>query len=212
VAKKRYALLKVYDLETDSTMDKIHIKGLDVVRSSFPPAFATFMKARLNDILHGVGKEEIDDHLMKFVNETLPNFSPEMIARNTSVKNITGYDDPKITDILKHMNKTPMHVKAAITYNRLLKKWGLDKTYEPMRDGDKIKYVYLKTNPIGLDVLAFKGYNDPREITQYINDYIDADQLFDAELKHKIQDFYTAMGWGTLPTDMNQHAATFFSF
>ena len=28
-----------------------------------------------------------------------------------------------------------------------------------MRDGDKIKWVYLKENPLGLDGLGFFGYN-----------------------------------------------------
>jgi hypothetical protein len=45
VAKKRYAMQKVYDLESNIPFKepKLSITGLDVVRSSFPPAFAKLM-------------------------------------------------------------------------------------------------------------------------------------------------------------------------
>jgi hypothetical protein len=94
----------------------------------------------------------------------------------------------------------------------LLSHFGIDNNYEPIRDGDKIKYVYLKSNPFKIESLAVKGYQDPPEIEKMIEDYIDTDTLFDNELKNKLDDFYSALKWGNIPTEVNQFAEEFFSF
>jgi hypothetical protein len=64
-----------------------------------------------------------------------------------------------------------------------------------MKDGDKIKWVYLKQNPLSLETTAFKGYQDPPEILEFIQQYIDVDKIFEAELENKMDDFYKALGW-----------------
>jgi hypothetical protein len=72
--------------------------------------------------------------------------------------------------------------------------------------------VYLKPNPLNLETIAVKGYNDPKEIVEIAEKYIDYEALFVNELKTKLEDFYSALGWGLLPTDVNQKATEFFSF
>ena len=89
---------------------------------------------------------------------------------------------------------TPAHVKAAIAHNQLIAHFNIQKC-EPMRDGDKIKWVYLKQNPLSLETTAFKGYQDPPEILEFIQKYIDVDKIFEAELENKMDDFYKALGW-----------------
>ena len=103
---------------------------------------------------------------------------------------------------------TPVHVKAAIKYNDLLKHFGLENT-EPIRNKEKIKWTYLKTNPLGIDALAFKGYDDPKKITDFIEQYIDHDRLFDGQLKKKIKMFYEALNWD-LPLDKQNTLERFF--
>ena len=211
VAKKRYALHKIYDLEKNMPADKLTIKGLDVVRSSFPKAFSKFMSDTLMSILKNAKKEEIDKAILELV-ESLPKIPYVEVARNTSVQNIHEYDDKKIKDLALFKKGTPMHVKSCIVYNRLLKKLGLDKNHSPISSGDKIKYVILKQNPYGIDTIAFKGYDDPKEITDLIEQYTDHRAMFEAELEGKLEDFYIALNWGSLPTKMNQNAEQFFSF
>ena len=46
-----------------------------------------------------------------------------------------------------------------------------------MKDGDKIKWVYLKNNPLGLDSVGMTGYNDPKEILDLVKGYIDYDLI-----------------------------------
>lgn len=88
--------------------------------------------------------------------------------------------------------------------------FNIETKYEKIHDGEKIKYVYLKTNPLRIETLAIKGYQDPPQITQFINTHIDTDALFNNELKNKLEDFYTALGWGNIPTEVNQNADQFF--
>jgi hypothetical protein len=105
----------------------------------------------------------------------------------------------------------PAHVKAAILYNDCLTHFKAPFKYSPMKDGDKIKWVYLKNNPLGIDGLGFTGYDDPQEIIDFIATYTDHNRIFEAELKGKLQDFYNALGWGEVMSEQ-KNAEKFFSF
>ena len=72
---------------------------------------------------------------------------------------------------------TPVHVKAAWVYNDLLKHHKLENV-EKIKNSEKIKWVYLKQNPLSIEQIAFKGYDDPSEIMDYIKQYVDHDKLF----------------------------------
>jgi DNA polymerase elongation subunit (family B) len=212
VAKKRYAMAKVYDLETNQDVDKLAVKGLDVVRSSFPQAFREFMNGILNDILQATPKEDVDNKILEF-KDSLKDRHFMTIARNTSANNISQYGKMERGTAISQFKKgTPAHIKAAIAYNRLLTHLGIENNYEPIRDGDKIKYVYLKSNPFKIESLAVKGYQDPPEIEKMIENYIDTDTLFENELRNKLDDFYSALKWGNIPTEVNQNADEFFAF
>ena len=212
IAKKRYAMNTVYDLESNLDIDnKIKIKGLDVVRSTFPPAFRKFMNAVLKDILSGISKTDMDKNVLEF-RTALDSRHYLEVARNTSVQNISEYEKGTGTQLNIFNKGTPAHVKACISYNKLLHHFKLTRQYEKISDGEKIKYVYLKDNPLHLATVAIRGYNDPKEIVEIAEKYIDYNALFENELKKKLNDFYSAMNWGLLPTDVNQKADDFFSF
>ena len=80
-----------------------------------------------------------------------------------------------------------------------------------MKNGDKVKWVYLKDNPLGIDGLAFTGYSDPPEIAEFIATYIDYNKIFERELKNKLQDLFDAIGWGDVVSEQRT-AEKFFSF
>jgi DNA polymerase elongation subunit (family B) len=193
VAKKRYAQWMI--LKNGIPCDKLDVKGLDVVRSSFPKAFQEFMSGMLRDILTGKTNDDVDTSLRDF-KEKLTTFEVSNIAKGGAVKEISKYDvkgmDKRIGNFV---SGTPAHVKAAISYNRLLTHYKCPFKYEPIRNGDKIKWVYLRQNPLGLDAVGFKNYNDPDEIMNFIKQYIDVDRIFESELENKVNDFYNALGW-----------------
>ena len=207
IAKKRYAQWIISN--NGVAVDRLDVKGLDVRRSSFPKAFQDCMGTVLIDILKGKSEEELTAFILAFKKSMVDRPIHE-IAKNSAVKNLSKYS-PKKRQIF-HMEKgAPAHVKAAILYNDCLTHFKAPFKYSPMKDGDKIKWVYLKNNPLGIDGLGFTGYDDPKEIIDFIATYTDHNRIFEAELKGKLQDFYNALGWGEVMSEQ-KNAEKFFSF
>jgi len=210
IAKKRYAQWIISD--NGVPCDKLDVKGLDVVRSSYPAAFRKFMSEVLIEILRGDTEEQLTNKIHDF-KKGLPTMEVVKIAKAGAVKNLSKYRPKKKdqTAMFQFMSGTPAHVKASIAYNQLLKHFGLQNKYEPLKDGDKIKWVYLKQNPFGLGGVGFNGYDDPPQIMDLIKTYIDHDKIFERELLKKLEDFYGALGWGEVLSS-TKTAEKFFSF
>lgn len=207
--KKRYALWIISD--NGVPMDKLEVKGLDIVRSSFPKSFQKVMKEVLVDILKGKDKNIIDDYILNF-KKNLNDIIYAEIAKNSSIKDIKKYQDVVKDDVLgKFAKGTPAHIKAAINYNKLLKLFKCPPKFPPMKNGDKVKVVYLKNNQYGLEELAFRGDSDPKEILDFIKEHIDANELFVSELDKKLKGFYESMSW-EFPSESKKTAQKFFSF
>jgi DNA polymerase elongation subunit (family B) len=215
VVKKRYAMHKVYNMELNKDVDEIEIKGLDVVRSSYPKKFRDFMKSVLEDILRGTSNKELNSKIGEF-KSTMAEFNLEDIAKNTSVKFISNTEakinfDPKHRELFNFEGGSTAQCKAALAYNDMLKKYEINET-EPILHGGKIKWVYLKENPFGLTGMAFKDDDkDPKIIMDFINQYIDRTAIWNAELEKKLNDFYNAMRWEMYSEDA-ETIDQFFSF
>tara|TARA_Y100001936_G_scaffold236173_1_gene265155 strand:- start:337 stop:2838 length:2502 start_codon:yes stop_codon:yes gene_type:complete len=194
VTKKRYGQWIIND--GGVKCDKLDVKGLDIVRSSFPPAFRKLMTEVLQGILSNRDKEELDDMIVTF-KKSMKQLPLDDISLPTGVKGLSKFADKrnKNSSIFTPMHKgTPVHVKAAWVYNDLLKHYGLENV-EKIKNSEKIKWVYLKQNPLSITQIAFKGYDDPPEIMDYINQYVDHDKLFKKGLQKKIDMFYDSMEW-----------------
>ena len=208
IAKKRYAQWIISD--NGVPVDKLDVKGLDVKRSSFPKAFQEIMSDVLISILRGQTEEEITEKVLTF-KKSMTELDIKNIAKNSAVKNLTKYMPKGKRNLFSVGKGTPAHVKAAIMYNDALKHFNAPFKHEPMRDGDKIKWVYLKENPLGLDGLGFFGYNDPKDVNNFLETYTDHNKIFERELRKKLQDFYDAIGWGEVISEQKT-AEKFFSF
>ena len=209
IVKKRYAMRIIN--EDGIKVDKILVKGLDTVRSNFAESFRELMKNVLEDILADVPRNKVDERIIKFKKSmSLINF--DKIANPTGVKGIWKYlkKDGENTSVFSRVHKgAPVHVKSAIAYNDLLKYYKRENKYAYIQNGEKIKWVYLKQNSFGLNVVAFKGYEDPPEILQFIRDNIDPNKMYDQSLKKKLQMFYDSLNWGE-PVDKEQSMERFF--
>jgi len=208
VAKKRYAQWIISD--NGVPVDKLDVKGLDVKRSSFPKAFQECMGTVLIDILKGKSEQEISDYVLDF-KKKMPEMEFVNVAKNSAVKNLSKYMPKGKRQLFEFAKGTPAHVKASIAYNDCLKHFDAPYKYEPMKNGDKVKWVYLKNNPLGLDAIAFTGWNDPPEIEEFISTYIDHNKIFERELSGKLQIFFDAIGWGDVISEQRT-AEKFFSF
>jgi len=206
VTKKRYGLKIIND--NGKKVNKLMVKGLDTVRSSFPVAMREMLSKVLEDILMDVPKEKLDEFILNFKNSMkLKEF--DKIAIPTSVKGIRKYRSKEGSIFKRYKLGTPIHVKSSLSYNDFLKFKKISKRYKPISNGDKIKWVYLKQNPLGLSTIAYKGHEDPIEILNFIREYIDYNKIYKQALHKKIMMLYGALRWDE-PTDASKTIERFF--
>lgn len=207
-SKKRYAQNII--LDNGVSVDDMDVKGLDIVRSSFPNAFRQVMTDVLWGILKGIPASEVDAIIFGFI-DTIESVSIQDIAKGSAVKDIDTHDTNRGKELFSSSKGTPAHVKAALNYNDLLKYFKCGYKYSPIRSGDKIKWVYLKNNILHLEAIAFKDYEDPPEILEFIEKNVDRHKMYEKELKNKLEDFYQALKWH-LPNRNNRNIEKFFEF
>ena len=192
-------------------VNKTMVKGLDTVRSNFAPLFRKLLSDVLDDILASVPKDKIDHRITRFKKNMKYNELDE-ISSPTGVKGIWKYlqkDDENSSVFSIFKKGCPVHVKAAIAHNDLVRHFKQDKKYGFINNGDKIRWVYLKNNPLGLKVVAYKGYEDPPEIMNFIKQFINHKKLYNQALHKKIMMLYQAMRWDE-PTDKTKTIERFF--
>lgn len=216
-AKKRYAQkilsekgILIKDLTNGKEDWKLDIKGIDVVRSNYPKAFREFMSGLLVDILNVTPKKLIDTKVVN-IKEDMKKMPVLDVMFPTGIKNLKKYTTKKAKGdkFRKHISGATAHAKAAINYNDLIDYYELQDTTQPIIDGSKIKWVYLRSNPFNLETCAVKGYDDPEEIVKFIAKYIDYNKVYDSALANKLLSFYIALGWGTIPKN---DISEFFDF
>lgn len=211
LAKKRYAQFIINNGGVE--VDELEIKGLDIVRTSFPIKFREFMKEFLNGVLHKVPEKVLSDKIIEFKN-AFDEYSIIEIAKNTSVKfkSKDGKNDynPEGRHKFTSVTGAPAQVKAALYYNDLLKHLQLEHSVEMIYTGQKIKWVYLQQNEYNIDCIALKADDtDPDEILEFIERYVDRNAMYTNELKSKMKDFYDVLCWD-FPEDSYVQFNNFF--
>ncbi len=210
-ATRRYAqwITKQEGIENE-TLD---VKGLEFKKANFPPVFGKFFKSCLEQVLKGVSKYEIDSQLLEFRRQILSGEIPlEKIGNPQAVKKLNKFTERKARagEMFSTIGKgAPAAVKASIIYNDLLRFWKLDRKYNYITQGEKIKWIYLKNNPYRIDAIAFLDYDIPEQIRTFIEQYADKQKVFESILLNKLEGFYNDLGWSL---SLNPHRNKFFNF
>ncbi len=192
--------------------DALDMKGLDIMKSNFPPYFRNFGEELIKKILFDTPKSEIDKFILDF-KKSISKVEWQKLLKPTGLKKLKEYiaSSPKSGEIFSKLEKKcPVNSKAAIIYNDLLKFKKLEKSHSTFQIGDKMYIAYLKDNPYRIDVIGFNGYNDPPEIMDFIEKYIDREGLFDSVIKNKLENLYADLGWGAVV--LNEKVNKFFAF
>jgi len=208
--KRRYA--QYITKEEGKIVNAINVKGLDFMKSNFPPHFRVFFNGILEKILFGASRSEIDNLILDFKNKLKDLPIPDL-AKPTGVKDIGSYLEkgPSADSIFSEFKlRTPVNVRSAVYYNDLLKFKGLDKKYSQIVSGDKIKWVYLKDNPYKIKTIGFLDFDMAPELKEFIETYVDREKAFESILKNKLEKFYKDLDWGKL--SLNTHINDFFKF
>lgn len=187
VGKKRY-VLNVHNSEgVQYAKPKIKVMGLEMVKSSTPAVVRKKLKEALEVILH---KDQAS--LQTFVKEFKRDFQTLSIPDVSFPRSISGLKDYTSSQSI-YKKGTPMQVRGALLFNYYLKQKGLTKKYEPITNGSKIKFVYLRTpNPINENVIAFNSVL-PKEFA--LDDYIDYDTQFEKVFLDALENIIEPLGW-----------------
>ena len=139
VAKKRYAL-NVWDNEgVRYKTPKLKVMGLEIVRSSTPAPIRESLKDAVELCLNKDEKE-----LQDFVEES---WQEHLVKWNQN----KWHSHVDVTTLISiHLKRNSLYqgnsnaCSGALVYNHLVKTQKLEKKYQIIQDGDKIKYLYLK--------------------------------------------------------------------
>jgi hypothetical protein len=188
-AKKRY-LMNVYDNEgVEYAVPELKIMGLEAIKSSTPMVCRDKIKEAFKIM---VDKNETD--LIQFIDSFRSEFkslSPEEIAFPRGVSDVAKYEDQKSI----YGKGTPIHVKGSLIYNHTLKELGLEKKYEKITDGDKIKFIYVKEpNPLQCSVISFPQVL-PKEFD--LHKYLDYNTQFEKTFLEPLKIVIDSIGWSS---------------
>jgi hypothetical protein len=150
--KKRY-VLHYLDKENKPEVDWKYT-GIEVVSTTMPKSIKPYVKQIIQNVV--LTKSELSTN--KVFKEAYEKFLKMDVSEISIIKGIKNLEKYQVLCNGYHTSKgMPCHVKAAYFYNLLIDELGLDKKYEKITSGDKIKYFYLeKPNMYNVDAIAYK--------------------------------------------------------
>ena len=186
-AKKRY-ILNVWDSEgVRYEKPKLKMMGIEAVKSSTPAPCRQKIKDALNVIMN-----EDEEAAQKFIADFREEFSSlpiEDISFPRGCNNLNKWSNPATV----YTKGTPIHVRGALLYNFYIKKNKLSHKYPLIQDGEKIKFVYLKTpNKINENVISF-FQTFPKELG--IDKQVDYDLQFGKSFLDPLKVIMDTIGW-----------------
>lgn len=187
VAKKKY-VMNVYNNEgVEYAEPKLKIRGLEIVRTSTPEICRDNIKKAV-EIMFNKGEEATQDFIADFKKKFI-NSAPHEVAFPRSVNGLDKWLDEKG----RMRSGVPIHVRSAHVYNNCITALELDTKYERIKEGEKIKFTYLKMpNPTYSYVIAFPAML-PKELD--ILEYIDYEMQFQKAFISPIETIMGAVGW-----------------
>jgi DNA polymerase elongation subunit (family B) len=187
LAKKRYAL-NVFNSEGVAyNPPKLKVQGMEIVRSSTPASVRQALRDSVKIVLT---KSEQDlKEFVQYLEDTWKRLPPQDIAFPRTVNNVGQYRDND--RIFK--KGTPIHVRGALMYNKLIVDRKLEKVYQKIYEGDKIKFLYLKEpNIAGTNVISFQGTIPPEF---GLDKYVDYDMMFQKAFLEPLNALLLCVNW-----------------
>lgn len=184
-AKKRY-ILNVHDSEGVRYKEpKLKIMGIEAVKSSTPQACRAAIKTALKIIMTDT-EAAAQAYIAQFRQEF--NKLPfEDIAFPRGLNGLSEYASPNKSKAV------PIHVRGALVFNKHITNLKLTRKYETIKNGEKVKFCYLKTpNHMNENVISILS-KLPKEFN--LDKYIDYDTQFDKAFLSPVRAILNVIGW-----------------
>jgi len=182
--------------------------GIEAIKSSTPEVVRDRFR-EIFDIILNSTEAEVQEYISNFRRE-FKKLPPESVAFPrgcSSLSKFTPVDQEKSAyattnnpgrpytenNTVKQAKTTPIHVRGALLYNYYIENMGLTKKYEYIKEGNKIKFAYLKMpNSLKENVIAFPSYLPPE---MHLHKYIDYDKMFNKTFIDPLSFVLDAIGW-----------------
>lgn len=186
-AKKMY-ILNAWDIEGERFSEpELKLQGIEAVRSSTPKACRSSIKQALKIIMNE-DEAAVQTYISKF-KEDFMRLPFEDVAFPRGVKGMEKYADKHTI----YTKGTPIQVKGALLYNHAIKNKGLNKKYQEIGDGDKIKFAMLKMpNPLRDTVISVL---DELPVELDLHKYVDYETQFQKAFLEPIKSILEVIGW-----------------
>jgi DNA polymerase elongation subunit (family B) len=186
-AKKRY-ILNVHNSEgVQYDEPKLKIMGIEAIKSSTPEVCRDKFKEIFKLIMTGT-ESEVQRYIENFRSE-FKQLPADQVSFPRGVSNITDWADRKLI----YKKGSPIHVRGSLLYNKKLKELKLTRKYEPIVNGTKVKFCYLKVpNTLKENVIAYPE-NLPKEFN--LDRYIDYDLQFEKTFIDPLKLILDSVGW-----------------
>ena len=187
-AKKRY-ILNVHDSEGVRYTDpKLKMMGIEAVKSSTPQ----ICRAKIKEALYIIMNEN-EETVQKFIKTFEKDFYQQSFEEVAFPRGVTSLVPP-VSKTGRNVG-IPIHVRGSLIYNDLIDEMKLNRKYELIKDGEKIKFCYLKLpNPVRNNVISIVNVL-PKEFG--LEKYIDYEKQFDKTFIEPIRLILDAVGWKT---------------
>ena len=187
-AKKRY-ILNVWDSEgVRYDQPKLKMMGIEAVKSSTPAPCRQMIKDGLKIMMSGT-----EDEVIEYIDKCRTEFKklpPEQIAFPRTASDVKKYQSHSQI----YVKGTPIQVRGALLFNHYIKEKKLTNKYSLINNGEKVKYIYLKTpNIIHENVISFIS-DFPKELA--LDKYIDYELQFMKSFLEPLKSILDAIGWG----------------
>ena len=185
---KKHYILNVYDNEGVRYEEpKLKMMGIESVRSSTPKVCRDAIKEAL-EVLFKEGEKPLRDYVDNFENK-FREMPFEDVAFPRGCRYLSKWTSA--SDIYK--KGTPIHVRASLLYNQMLEEKKLTRKYQPIFEGDKIKFCYMRLpNPTRENVFAVPTIL-PTEFG--LENYIDYEKQFEKSFKEPLNNICESIGW-----------------
>jgi hypothetical protein len=187
IAKKRY-ILNVWDSEgVRYTEPKLKMMGIEAIKSSTP----AFCRKKIKETLELIMSSD-ENSVIKFIEKCRTEFNqltPEEISFPRTVSDVDKFH----SSINIYQKGTPIHSRGALLYNYYIKDRKLTNKYSLIKNGEKIKYCYLKIpNPMRENVITFIQ-KFPTELD--LNKYVDYETQFNKSFIQPLKTILDIIGW-----------------
>ena len=186
-AKKRY-ILNAWDIEGVRFAEpKLKVMGIEAVKSSTPGACRDKIRECLKVIMN---KDE--DAAQEFIAQFREQFNELPIEDIAFPRGCNGINKWANQSSI-YSKGTPIHVRGALLYNFHNTKQRLTHKYPLIQDGEKIKFIYLKTpNKISENVISFPN-TFPKEFG--LDKQVDYELQFSKSFLEPIKVIMDTIGW-----------------